>query len=478
MSLARWLAIGGVAAIVVAVALWLRAAGVFSAAAAMIALRATAVPFGDPPSVEALGADLPPLPVVLAMAVAAVPPARWDPLGPVVVSAVAAGLTAWWLFGSLRAIGLGMPASATLAAAATAHPAWLYAAASGSGTVLASALLIAALRLFRRWQRSGEALAILASAFALALAGLARYDLFVVGAVLALAVWRGPRARTDDRDERPAFAIAYAAAVAGALGLWLVTVGLITGDPTAFVARSLAAVAAPPLAVPPLHVAIVAACGLAAGAAATLLGRGLAASAAVVTILGAAAFTAVVSGSPPSLDAVLPAVPLTALLVGEAAAARPALRAVAPALAAPALVAAGALALALSPDWGEGHRAVVAALSGRPAPMWAGERALATDVRSRGASVVLDARVDAVAALLLRASGVGVVDVTAAATPPKADLVLSRTPTGRGSADRVDAAWPTLYEGGVAWARLEGTWPVSGEAAEYRLYAVTPVADR
>lgn len=479
MAVARATAVLGVTGAVVLLGLWLRSLGMFSAGAAMVAFRASTVPFSASPSLGALGSDLPPLPILLAMAIAIIPALRWDPIAPAIVSAVAAGVAAWWLVGSLRAMGLGLAASAVLALAVTVHPAWLYAAASGSESVVATALLIGGLRLYARWRRTGEALAILASAFAVALAGLARYDLVAVGCAIALLVAFGPRARPDEpRDERVAFSVAYAAAVLGVFAVWLIVNGLTIGDPLGFVARSAVAVAAPPSARVPLHALaiVVPAIVLAALAAAMRRGTVLALTVAVVAV--AAVMASAVSGSPLSLDAVLPLVPLSGLLLGEVVSGRPGQTALA-AFAAPVLVLAGVFAIALSTDWGEAHQGVIDAVRGRASAMWAGERDAATHVRAAGGTVLVDVRVDAVVALLIGPPAlVAAGDGLAANARPGTDLVLVRTPTGRGAAELTARAWPTLYGGGVPWARAVGTWPVWGEPAEYRLYAVLPVGQR
>jgi hypothetical protein len=474
VNVARWGIVVGIGGATAACGLWMRSLGLFSAAAAMIALRAGAVPFGSPPSLGALGLDLPPLPIVLAMPLGLVPQLRSDPLAPVIVSSLAAGLAAWWLFGSLRAIGLGVAASGVLVAGVALHPAWLYAAASGSASILASALLVVALRHHRSWQRTGDALFAIVSAFAVALGGLARYDILVVGAAVAAFILVAPRARpAEPRDERPAFAIAYASAIGGALGLWIVVNWSISGDPLAFIGRSLAAVAAPPSAQPPLDALVVAIPALGLAGIAAAMRRAPATALATGMVAGVAGLTAIVSGSPLSLDAVVPLVPLSALLVGEMVAGR---AQIAVALAAPALVATGVAAFLLSADWGEAHRAIVDIARGRSAEMWSGERDAAEAVRSRGGRILLDERVEAVVALLAGPERTVSADTLAdGSRAPRVDLVLARTPTGRGAFDRVDALWPTLYEGGVSWASRVGSWPTSGEAAEYRLYAVSPV---
>jgi hypothetical protein len=227
---------------------------------------------------------------------------------------------------------------------------------------------------------------------------------------------------------------------------------------------------------PPVHALLVVAPALVASAVALARRRGSAAATAAVAIVASAVAAAVVGGSPLSLDAVVPLVPLTGILAGEILATRHAPRASLVA-AVPLFVAAGALAVAVSADWGEGHRAAADALAGRARPMWSGESDVASFVRTSGGRVLVDERVDAVAALLLGSSGL-VVRFDGALAVPRTDLVLVRTPTGRGSAHRVAMAWPTLYGGGAPWATLAGSWPVSGEPAEYRLYAVLKEGSR
>lgn len=185
-----------------------------------------------------------------------------------------------------------------------------------SGPLVASALLIAALLAYARWQRTGDALALVTSSFAVGLAGLARHDLFIVGGALAVLTLVGPRARPEEaRDERPAFAIAYAAAVAGVLGLWLVTAVVITGDvlglvapsqPPATPARRIA-VEALVVMVPVLVLALVA----------VVSRRGFAAAVAAGTLAAWATVAAIVSDTWLALDAVIPLVPLGALLAAE-----------------------------------------------------------------------------------------------------------------------------------------------------------------
>jgi hypothetical protein len=96
------------------------------------------------------------------------------------------------------------------------------------------ALVLAALLAYVRWQRSGDLLALLTSAFASGLAGLARAELFAVGGALTLVVALAPlpavRRAKAKREQHAAFAIAYAAAVFGVLGLWLILAFAIPRD--------------------------------------------------------------------------------------------------------------------------------------------------------------------------------------------------------------------------------------------------------
>lgn len=185
-----------------------------------------------------------------------------------------------------------------------------------AGTLMGSALLVGALLWYGRWQRTGDALSLVASSFAIGLAGLARYELFIVGWALAVLTLVGPRSRPEDaRDERPAFATAYAAAVTGVLGLWLVTALVTTGEILGFVGPT------QPLVAPARRVAVeallvmVPVLALALVAAASR--RGTAVAVAAGTIAAWAAVAAIAGDSWLALDAVIPLIPLGALLASE-----------------------------------------------------------------------------------------------------------------------------------------------------------------
>lgn len=95
------------------------------------------------------------------------------------------------------------------------------------------ALTAAAIVAYVRWQRGGTLLALLSSAFAAGLAGLARAELFIVAAALVLVVVLAPlplpRRASGKREQRSALAIGYAAAVLGAFGLWLILAFVVPG---------------------------------------------------------------------------------------------------------------------------------------------------------------------------------------------------------------------------------------------------------
>lgn len=103
-----------------------------------------------------------------------------------------------------------------------------------AGLGIGLALAVGAVLSYIRWQRSGDLLALLTSAFASGLAGLARAELFLVGAALALAVVIAPlpaaRRASTKREQHAAFAMAYAAAVFGVFGLWLILAFAIPRD--------------------------------------------------------------------------------------------------------------------------------------------------------------------------------------------------------------------------------------------------------
>lgn len=103
-----------------------------------------------------------------------------------------------------------------------------------AGPAIGLALVVGAVLAYVRWQRSGDLLALLTSAFAAGLAGLARAEFFVVGAALALAVALAPlpaaRRASTKREQHAAFAIAYAAGLFGVFGLWLIFAFAIPRD--------------------------------------------------------------------------------------------------------------------------------------------------------------------------------------------------------------------------------------------------------
>jgi hypothetical protein len=102
------------------------------------------------------------------------------------------------------------------------------------GLLAGVALLLGAVLAYVRWQRTGDTLALLTSAFAAGLAGLARPELFVPGWALVALVAFAPlpearRARAK-KEQRSAFVMAYAAAVAGVFGLWLLVEFALPSD--------------------------------------------------------------------------------------------------------------------------------------------------------------------------------------------------------------------------------------------------------
>lgn len=105
------------------------------------------------------------------------------------------------------------------------------------GAAAGAALLIGALLAYVRWWRTGDMLALLVSAFAAGLAGLARPELFVIGWALAALVVLSPlpaaRQARAKKEQRSAFAMAYVAAVGGVFGLWLI-VTFIAGSDLSF----------------------------------------------------------------------------------------------------------------------------------------------------------------------------------------------------------------------------------------------------
>jgi hypothetical protein len=111
--------------------------------------------------------------------------------------------------------------------------------------------------------------------------------------------------------------------------------------------------------------------------------------------------------------------------------------------------------------------------------MWSSEQALAAAMRqqSQGRDVLLDDQHAFLPAFFLAEPGHLIAtadrDFGAVLSDPRgrARLVLVETP---GQGDAINAAWPRLYAGGVAWAEQVGEWPASGNpTTRYRLFRVT-----
>lgn len=459
-----------VLAITAVVAAWLHSVGVLALAPAAVAYRASLLSAGG--TVEALGFDVAPLPVLLALPLAAIPAFTWTALAPAILASLAAALTVWSLAGAMRGGGMRPRVALAVAAAVAVQPIWVVAAATGSSQVLAAALLVAGARGLLAWVRTRDELALAASSFALGGAALARYDALLTGIALAALVGL-MAAREGHLIRARALAIGYLTPVIGTLGLWLVVVTLATGDPLGLVSRAHASVAPAPDATRSLAELLLALGALGIAATAAALSRDRATAVLATMVAGVAApplVLGVVTLTPMTLDDLVPAIPLLALLVARPSRAR---AVVAPAALVLALAAAASMSLA--EDRALGHREALGALTGTETRMWAGERDIAAAVRGLGGSVLVDDRVDVIPALLIgdaaRVVGRGHPAWAGALEDPAAavDLVLVRTPSGRAAAHAVAGVLPTLYDGGLNWD-LVADRPVSGEAARYRLY--------
>lgn len=451
-------------------AAWLHSIGVIALAPAATAYRASLLAAGG--TVEALSFDIAPLPILLALPFAGLPAFEWTTLGPAIVAGLAASLTAWSLAGALSADGLRPRVALAVAAFVSVQPLWIFAAATGSGQIVAAALLVTGARGLLAWLRTRDELALAASSFAVGGAAVARYDAVLSG--IALAVVIGLLAARDGHLVRArALAIGYVTPVLGALGLWLVVVTLATGDPLGLISRAHSAVALAPDATWSLAEPLLALAALIIAAAAVALARDRATVVLATLIAGVAVppvLFGVATGVPATLDDLVPAVPLIALLAARPSRARALVAPLALGLAVAAVAGVG-----LAEDRALGHREAIRAATGSETLMWAGERDIASAVRSTTGTVLLDDRVDVIAALLIgdaaRVLGSGHPRWVEAVKDPAetVDLVLVRTPSGRATAHAVAGALPTLYEGGLGWD-LVADRPVSGEAARYRLY--------
>ena len=490
------LALGGILLAGLGLGALIDARGIVSAQGAWRALRANQVWFGGMPSIRSLGYDLPPLPTLLEVPLVLLPPLRSNALAGAIVASLAGVLLGWSLLRALHGLGLGGRAGAVVTAAVLLNPLMLYAIGTGAGDVLGVALLVLGLKLVLDWVRDERhSLSLLGGAFALGLASLARYDLGLVAAALTLAV-----ALLAGRQpgQGVAYAIAFGTPTAAVIGLWLVVNWLATDNPLTFAAVAHNPPALAPagngyhlgngnglaqfVLIAPLMVVAVPGVPAAWGRRGSS-GPTLVLSAAVVAIGGWMALAALAGGSP-GLLAALPLAPLSVLLL--AAVARP-LENLEKHAGWPMLVGMAALACVVVPfaslatrdEPGEGYSAFVSLLTGHAAaPMWSSEQAVGAALReqSQGRDVLLDDRREALPAFFVRAPS----HLIATADPDfgvvlsdprgRVRLILVRTP---GHDDAIDAAWPRLYAGGVAWAEQVGEWPVSGDpTSKYRLFQV------
>jgi hypothetical protein len=446
--------------------------GILSPEAAWRGLRASQILFGATPSLRSLGYDLPPLPTLLELPLAVLPGLRSTPVPGSIVAGAAAVIAALSLLTLLRGLGLAAWLSAGLVAAALLHPLTLYGVATGSGDVLGVALLLVGVRFLLDWVRTSNSIPLVAAAFAIGFAGLARYDLVVVAATLTavVAMLTGPAP-----GQRLAFAIAFGTPAAAILGLWLVLNALATGNPLTFAAEQYTTALAAPATTPHTQSWILSTFG-------PFL---LMAPAVVPALLGAVAACSR-RAARPALVLVMPivTVPLAAMagtLVGRAP--------VGLMDALPLVWLSGALLGAVLPRWSAlalplvalgAAGAVAPILSLLESPMWRPERDLAATIRkeSTGRDVLVDDRRDVLPVFLTGEPAHFVApadpDFGSISSNPRGRvrLVLVHSPAGDGLGPS-QQTWPRVAAGEIPWAELVGEWPVSGQPTErYRLFRV------
>lgn len=468
------------------------ALGVVTAEAALRTLRASRVLFGPEVSLRAVGFDLPPLDTLLLVPLTAVPALRTSTVPAALLGAAALALAAWSLLSSLRALRVGRAASLALAAAFTLQPIVLYAAATGAGELLATALLLLAIRLLLTWLGGGGLVPLTAAGFVLGAATMARYELVLVAVTIAAAVGRVAAIRGRARsEERIANVIAFGSPIVFALGLWLLLNALVAGNPVLFLLGG--PDLAPPATAAPLGPVVAAAflaVGVLAAAAAALSSGRLRRTVTVLAfaagpLLAAAAVSALLPDLSPDPERGLAAVGLGTLLLGAAIVAAGGGRGLAWGAVAIALAATLPLSLASGEqrDSGRGYARFMAPRDRSADAMWPAERELGTVLRAVAGEglVLVDERRDYLPAFLAGRPEVLVaaadVDVRGilADRMGRVRFILVRTPAPSTALERnaVNLALPGLYEGRLSWAELVGTWPVTGWPGQsYRLYRI------
>lgn len=468
--------------------------------AAARTLQAAQVFYGRDPKLANIGFVWPPLPVLLQLPLALLPGLWPTGLCGAAVSALGGALAGALLNETARAAGWGR-ARYLLVGAFALNPATTFVSATGLSEPLLMAAALGQVRCFLGWA-DAEARADRRQAvgwlFGLGLAGalgvLTRYEGWLLAAVMGLmvAVVALRRGRADAAE---AAVLVYGAPPAYAAFLWVFFNWLVMKDPLYFWRGPYAASAVVP--------AEGAAANLMGGAGAVLGGIWRLSPFFLPVLVGALGLGLVRRRLPVLLVAAywlsLPA--FLALSLGLSQIPDIQFRYLTPVV--PATLCLAALSLAgLSAGWrlGVGMALLVlgpstgllgmsadpappgnslkpfaeALLSGRPAPAWAAERDLAAYLLASGAGPVLADPVGGVEMVVFFSGQPDRFvlpadrDFQAVVENPvgKVSHVLVPPPTGIGSLNAVNRAFPGFYGSGVAWAVLEK------EVGPYRLYRV------
>lgn len=478
------------------------------------ALHAWQVFFANDPKLTSIGFIWAPLPTLLQLPLVLFPPLRFNGLSGNLVTAFMGAFTAAGVLVTLESLGVSRRTRLMLVALFALNPMMLFYAGNGMSEMTSTAFTVWSIAFLVRWANSGwHFFWLIMSSFSLGLACLSRYDSLIQAALMVLVV---PYLRGEERlrpSERQALTLAYIAPIGAAFGLWILMNWLIMGDPIYFargdysnaaqigyqmaLLPEIARMAGNPVAIAgflgrqisllfplfTLSLAVLALYALRAPRERRL------AVTLVVLALTFPAFQALnffAAQSAAFLRYFILAIPFGVMLVGALLALAPrGLRHVATALTLLLVIASNistGVTMYTSTEWGQWNDIVIRdVLNGTSENTWAVERQIADYLTANhvGRDILVD-----------DFQGYRIVFFTGrpewfVATGDQDFDATLRDPVGRvrymlvsstkleGALNKVNIVYPTLYERGAPWARLEQDWS-SGDpmGSTWRLYRI------
>lgn len=186
----------------------------------------------------AFGIERPPLPTLLGFIFATVPELRGGGLATALGVAATGGLSVAVANGLGRWAGIGRRTHIAFVAAFALHPLLLLSGAAGLPEALYATLLLAAFGQLARWLDRETTAPLIAAGTAMGAAFLLRYDVLLIAAAAATAIYFVALTREQgiERVERAqATTVAFAVPVVFVVGFWVITTWFAHGDLFEFV---------------------------------------------------------------------------------------------------------------------------------------------------------------------------------------------------------------------------------------------------